>query len=442
MNRKFLYGLSFCGIAGAFWACGSGDILKPTPDDSYMTAEVEGLTIGVKTNIITKENCPLCFTDAPESSAAVKPASSVSTLQSSSTVLPPNPFVSSSSSSDDPIIIVSSSSVNPFPLTESSSSTENPLPIASSSSAGEIITPTPGGVGTCAPSPATVNRGDKVTWSFTKASTVTATAVMNSTFEWKMPDGNPASFEASGMGGLRVTATYATSGKHTATVTMKSEAGQNLVSCTPVQVNGAPITGCKCAASNAKLNLKGESIIDVVSAQSVEFAVTGCASTGANITTYTWTGATGSGAAASAAVAAKGDAVQPKVMVANDDNSEIEVACPLVTAIDSRIPDFELTGMTDKNGITFKPEGGKVAATITMNLEKDPNNQARKFACKVERGGSGDGRISGTVGSVKMAGGDYVASDALKAEETVGGYQLEILLDVGQNESVLCFVTN
>ena len=67
-------------------------------------------------------------------------------------------------------------------------------------------------------------------------------------------------------------------------------------------------------------------------------------SQGANITTYTWggLGVAGDGPTAAAVLAAKGDVVQPTLLVGNDDNTQQEVTCDAVKAIDSNIPDYEI----------------------------------------------------------------------------------------------------
>ncbi len=425
MKKKILFGVSLCGVAGAFWACGSGDIYKVNESDDYMDDIAEGTpAYGVKTDLLAT-NCPECVEAVSSSSKATPSATSSFT----------RPPVYSSYTSPVSSIVVNLSSSSSLGSLVSSTTVEE------SSSSMEIISG--GTAGTCVPDPAVVNRGDGVTWKFTRNSSVFPEPkdLVPCTFNWTFEGGSKPSVEITGVLGPTIKdISYAESGKHNTTLLLKTPAGQSYsVACSPVQVNGAAITGCLCAPTNAKKNLKGNYVVDVVEAQSVEYAVSGCASVGANIVDYVWTGATGEKNTASVAVAAKDDAVQPSVMVSNDDHSEIAVQCPLVTAIDSRIPDYELTGLGKENGITFKGEDGVVAATITMNLTKD--TQARKFACQVTRG-AGDGRISGTVGTVKISGGDYVTSNTIPMENTIGGYQLEVLLNIGQNESVLCFITN
>lgn len=432
MNKKILLGMSFGGIAGIFCACGSGDILKSSyelGDATMATVTSEDSTVyGVKTAVL-KENCPQCLEAAPSSS-------SVAVRSATSSFTPPPTMSSANTYAPSSSIVINLSS-DSGPLFGASSATLPP--VASSSSIS--VPATPGNeMGTCAPNPATVNRDEKVTWKFTRANGVAVGVITNAAFEWTLDGGTPATAAGSGVSGINVSnVTYAASGKHNASIVMKTTSGDYSIACSPVQVNGAPINGCVCAPTNATKNLKGNYTVDVVDVQSVEYSVTGCSSTGANITSYVWTGATGGAATAVAAVAAKGDVAQPTVMVANDDNSELAVQCPLVTAIDSRIPDYEFTGLGKEKGIVFKGEDGVVSATITMNLPKD--TQDRKFACQVTRG-AGDGRISGTVGSLKISGGDYVTSTSLPSASTVDGYKLEILLNVGDNESLLCFITN
>uniref|UniRef100_UPI003890D654 hypothetical protein n=1 Tax=Fibrobacter sp. TaxID=35828 RepID=UPI003890D654 len=196
--------------------------------------------------------------------------------------------------------------------------------------------------GTCKPSKTPINKGETVDWTFTRGAGLAPTNIMNASFDWYFEGAAPAEFSGTGTKGITAAGiTYSNSGKFGATLVVAKPSGAGAtLQCEPLQVNGAPITGCKCAATNATANLKGIYEVDIAEAQPVEYAVTGCSSMGANITSYTWMGATGDGTSASASIAAKGEAVRPTVTVTNDGNTEIQVECPQVVAIDSRLPDY------------------------------------------------------------------------------------------------------
>jgi hypothetical protein len=115
-----------------------------------------------------------------------------------------------------------------------------------------------------------------------------------------------------------------------------SESSSSGASSSSAEVVSAAITGCKCTATSET--------VDVTEGGVAAWTVTGCVSQGANITTYTWEGAgvTGEGTSATATLAAKGDVIQPTLVVGNDDNTLQDVTCPAVKAIDSNTPDYVL----------------------------------------------------------------------------------------------------
>ena len=127
MNKKIFAGLIACGIAASFWACGNGDILKPTVDDGTMSEKEVQPVFPVLQN-----NPDLC------------PACGISLVQSSSSSSKRTPIARSSSSRNTPkssssqIVIPSATSSSVPPVTESSSSI-GPTPVSSSSSV--IINP-------------------------------------------------------------------------------------------------------------------------------------------------------------------------------------------------------------------------------------------------------------------------------------------------------------
>ena len=221
---------------------------------------------------------------------------------------------------------------------ESSSSVKDES--SSSSSVKEVA-----GLGTCAPSVATTERGMPVEWKFTKGAWVNATTVMSAKFEWVFEGGTPSTAEQKGRFSSG-SVTYSTSGPKAAMVTIISAEGTEVIECSTLQVTGDPITGCKCEGTNISP--------DVSMGESAKWTVTGCTSA-SNIISYTWTGATadGTGWIATAPVSAKGEVVSGvSVTVSNTDNTSLVVACPDAKAIDSSVPDNVFTD--DRDGKTYK----------------------------------------------------------------------------------------
>jgi hypothetical protein len=416
MNQKLFFGIiCIASIAGIFVACGKGEINSFNADDQV--AE-----ISVKSSLDEQKSINACLADPvckADYEAAENPPSSAQIPSSSSSV---EPVISSSSISvpplsSSPIIIASSSSI----IIPPSSST---IVITSSSS---IITPEGGLAGTCSPSPAIAELGQSVTWSFNRDPSISVTQIMAATFDWVFEGASVETFSAKGATGITKAVSYTTSGPHT---TSLSTNGTAPIACTPVQVNGAKITGCKCLVDNASP--------DVAAGGEAIWTVSGCTST-ANITGYTWNGGElGAVETSSHVFTEKDETFAPTLSVSNDDNTVQVVACPAATAIDATKPDYEMTASGNTAGVTFE---GNVDATIVMNLPETWHNETTgtcTFACQVNRSG-GSGAISGTVDKVAITGSDYVTAK-IPITSTINGYALKLVVDVGTNAGVTCFV--
>lgn len=329
MQKKFIYGLAAAAFAGSlFVACGDGDVSGTTSDDDTSAFLNDSAYYGsLKDLAVTAcKDSPKCNANASE---IVEPTSSSAA---------DSPVTEPSSQSQAP---TSSASI-PTPLSSSSIPIVNLSSVAVSSSSAGVVTPTSSAAivddgtvnGTCAPVPATISKGGSTTWKFTilsPAGMAGMTKQQNAIFDWTMTGSTEGSFSAKGSaGGTAATATYAASGSFTATLTVDG----NKITCSPLQVNGAPITGCECAATAPT--------VDVASgAASATWTVSGCTTDG-KITGYTWTGATGTGETATATLSKKGDAIAPTVVVANDDNTQQEFKCAEVKAVDSSAPEYSV----------------------------------------------------------------------------------------------------
>jgi len=385
MNKKILVGTAALGIAASFWACGSGEIIKPDNDDNTMALEVpENPTLGITKDVMNATNCPNCFVGAPSSSSTKqqpRPQSSATIPGPTSTYVPP---VQQSSSSEFQINLSSSA---PYSYTPRSSSDPGPGPgpIVVSSSSETVIEASQ--AGTCAPDPtkATIDVGGSTTWKYTRGSGVAAASLLTAVFAWEFEGGTPPTANATGAGGMSQNVSYTTSGQHGAKLTLTIGASHYPITCSPVQVNGAKITGCKCTALNKKP--------DIAAGELGAWTVTGCSSTGHQIIGYEWpAGFTGDGAAATYAFTAKKQSQAPIVKVANDDNTVQNVQCDEVTAVDANDPDYVING------------------TATGTFTVGPGTYKMVYACKADQYDqrpivveAPSGAVSGTVGGVKFS---------------------------------------
>ena len=81
MNKKFYIGTLAIGIAASFWACGSGEIIKPNDFDGTMGfPDPEDPTMGIDVGAF-KAYCPECVAAVSSSSTAPKTQKSSSSRQ-------------------------------------------------------------------------------------------------------------------------------------------------------------------------------------------------------------------------------------------------------------------------------------------------------------------------------------------------------------------------
>ena len=405
MNKKIYVGLLTFGVAATFWACGSGDILKPNGADEIMKLtdpNAEGVgTMGVN-DVITRETCPDCFIGA--SAPVAVSSSSVRKRSSSSMVYPISSPVMSSSSFGG--INLSSSSSFVYKVSSSSSDIDRPPYQESSSSAAPSNT----GGGSCAPLKDVVAQGEAVIWQYTPGGNVKTTDILSAQLKWSTPGGTPESLEGKGAKFKNDTVSYATSGQHNASLALSTTRGSFNITCSPAHVNGATITGCKCT-TEAKS-------VDYNTTPDVVWTVTGC-STGAGLElSYEWEGAPGSTSFTKTFTAAT-DTYSPKLIVKNNDNSQETVPCQPVKITDG--PEFEIT-TTQGAGAIKLPKG-----TSSVVLSTDAYNNT--VFCNVSRDDSPSGALNGTVNKTAIKGSDYIAV-SMPAGTLVKGATLEFTLDV------------
>lgn len=376
MNKKLLAGVSFAVIAAAsFWACGEGNINQMSGEDEVMLRlyALDPATGGPSSELVTLKNdalasCkedPGCYVqyqaylngDEPieENPDPIDDPNQGQQQQNQNQ----NP---SSSASRDPFVIVDKP-------TSSATIIDNPDPVSSSSV--EIISDSE--IGTCAPEKSTINKGESVKWKFKANSNFVgfdAVEIAKADYVWTTTGGvDDGTQKTTSSGNI----TYAQSGQFAGSVSVTYKGANYPVTCSPLQVNGFPIT-CTCTAAGG----------DITDDQGVATWTAACQSQ-ANITGYTWDG-TDLGEAATTyqhVFEKKGELYTPKLSVANDDNTVQIVECPEVKATDASLPDYLFT-LEDAIQIPSKADQSlNVKSEGCMSIRGNWNNSGYNPTIKV-----------------------------------------------------------
>ena len=392
MNKKFYVGTLAFGVAASFWACGSGDILNPNNGDDIMGLPInyeDGVAADNSLNeaVMNSTNCPECFVSVQPSS------SSRGRVRSSSSV---NPGLSSSRYSS--AIVNSSSSI---PGYVSSSSTTNPPPSYSSSAVVVSSSSIPSGpisdIGTCHPDIATISKGGTATWVFDQDASISALKLLKAKFTWTFEGGTPPTIEVD---------------------------GAHVVPCSPLQVNGEPIS-CKCTGAGG----------DVTTDAGVATWTATCTST-ANIIDYEWDGvsAGATGTTGTHTFTKKGQSYAPVLRVSNDDNSVETVTCPAIIASDANIPDYKIETTQDK--VEFDKVG---EFTLVADLPQNWHNDATTCTL-VCQGGNSPYEL--TIDGIEVSGTNYQdIKGKMLVAHTVGKYPIPVkVTKIAAGETVSCGV--
>ncbi|MBR4785752.1 MAG: PKD domain-containing protein [Fibrobacter sp.] len=351
MNKKLLISLSSVAIAAGFWACGDGVVENMSGDDELLSAVFGTLDF---TNQIAhaKDTCAKVAACENEMAVAIGKAVELSSSEvaTSSETVPQSSVTQVSSS------IFKFSSIA-SPSYSSSSSTVAPPP--SSSSIAAPIT----GLGACGPTTGTVDLNAPATWSFTASEELKKDMnnLMSIKYAWSFPGGTP---ESSTDKTPKVT--YSTSGQKTATVKVTLNSGSGEVTCSPLNVNGAKITGCECTTAAPS--------VDFTSDPNVTWTVTGCKSTVTPLI-YEWDGgAPGSEASYTKTFTAAQNGYAPTLKVSHADNTIISVQCPAVKTTAG--PEYQLTvtgNQLPEKAVNVKNEGCIVVNGEWTNEYDKPN---------------------------------------------------------------------
>ena len=421
MNKKIFCGMITCGIAAGFWACGSGDIAKPTSDDELVSQMVANPTEKSFVNVagLTEADCPECFVGvAKSSSSAPKPKSS------SSSANPGTQTSSSSNGGNGGVIIKSSSSRAPLDLSSSSGGGTGPTQSSSS------VPVKPGNkTGSCAPTTAISELDTDVTWKYTRGESVLPNQLLEASYTWTFKDAVTPTVSVTGAAGVSQTVQYKKSGDHGATLALSIGASVYEIECSPVHINGAAIKGCTCAPEGVT------GAVNYLKTPDVVWKVSGC-STGAGLTlSYAWDGGVaGAETSFTKTFTAATTSAAPTLVVANDDNSLLEVACSPVKVTEGE----EFTIKTSQDKVVFTESG---SFAISANLPEGWHNtdtqcnvycqaQSPNFTVTID-----EIELSG-----KVSGQNYVTKGGMPVAHTVGGYTIPVTVEIAAGDTVTCGV--
>ena len=407
MNKKLIAGISLAAIAGAtFWACGEGSVSKWNSDDAALEfqytgdAEAEAIKKEGLDNCLADDYCKMEYADYFANPDGDTPEDTQSSDANGNTGT--NPGQSSSSIKGN----------NPFDIVDGTSSSsaaridDNPQGDQSSSSV-EVIK----GLGMCEPVTTPIDTGTGSTkWKFTPnlGSGYTAIDFAKASYAWNFGAGATPATDATPSTSVAVS--YANSGVATASVTVTIGGASETVTCKPLQVNGDPITGCKCAP----VGVTGS--VDYTATPDVTWSVTGCTSASTPLT-YNWNGTDGAETFTNSFTAATAS-YAPTLKVGNADNTVIDVPCSAVKVTEGA--EFTIKTAGDQGAVKL-PEG---TSLVVLAVDGWSNT----FFCKVERADSPTGSLSITVNEESFSGGDYI-SQKLTGVQLKSGNSVSVTLD-------------
>lgn len=400
MNKKLIAGILFAVVAGAsFWACGEGDVSKWNSDDDaikYLVAadaEAEALKKEGLDNCLADEYCKMEYAEYFANPNGDTPDDIPSSNDNGNSGT--NPGQSSSSIGNH----------NPFDIVDASSSSiarrdDDPLGDQSSSSVEEPLT----GLGKCEPVTTPIDKNTGSTkWTFTPNLNAGYTAIdfAKATYAWNFGAG--ATPATDGTPSTSAAVSYANSGTATASVTVTIGGGSETIQCKPLQVNGDPITGCKCAP----VGVTGS--VDYTTTPDVTWSVTGCTSASTPLT-YNWNGTDGAETFTNSFTAATAS-YAPTLKVGNADNTVIDVPCSAVKVTEGA--EYTIKNNTDAGKISLPGEG-------TYNVVIAFACQNKTFFCN----GVG-GPVGGSVNDVPMKS-DWYTTAALTDADCTGSASVSV----------------
>ena len=398
MKKKLIASISaVAAVSASFWACGDGNINPMLdPGDTQFNYMDENEFASVRDDALQScRNDIGCYMhykayldgDEPIEEPVVNSSDDSGSNQN------PNPVFSSSSRGE--VIIVtnpSSSSVLVF----------NPDPVSSSS--GIEIVPV-SGLGSCKAASASISKGQSVAWKFTPNGSNTKYTAMQfaSQADYKWNFGGLAD-DGSGVRATSGKVTYMNSGVANASVTVTMPDGASeVINCTPLQVDGDPITGCKCAP----VGVTGS--VNFLETPDVSWTVSGCVSA-SEVNSYTWDGTPGE-ATFTKTFTAEAKSYAPTLKVGNADKTVVDVTCSAVKVTEGA--EYTIKDNTDAGKISL-PAAGTYNVVIAFAC------QNRTFFCN----GVG-GPVGGSVNGTTMKS-DWYTTAALTAADCTGSATVSV----------------
>ena len=247
------------------------------------------------------------------------------------------------------------------------------LDVDFSSSSTKVTTVPVTGLGSCQPVTPVINKGESTKWKFSAnvASDRNAFDFVKATYAWNFGAGATPATDATS--GTSAAISYANSGVAVASVTVTMPDGSfETVQCEPLQVNGDPITGCKCDP----VGVTGS--VDYTATPDVTWSVTGCM-TASTPLTYYWNGADGSESFTYSFTAATAS-YAPTLKVGNADNSIIDVTCSAVKVTEG--PEYEIA-VRGSDGEIDLPMG---ISMVHLNIPKNEFFNNCMIRCKSDNG--------------------------------------------------------
>lgn len=184
-------------------------------------------------------------------------------------------------------------------------------------------------LGVCQPETNPIDKGESVRWRFSAnlSSGYKPIDFAKATYEWFFEDGAPSSDQTPS---ASTPVTYTKTGLTQASLVININGAVGMISCSPLQVNGDPIS-CECTATGGDITKDGGKAVWAASCTSLS-PITGYVwegiDFGAEVTTF------------SHSFSAKGDTFAPTLVVGNSDNTVQTVTCPTVVATDASVPDY------------------------------------------------------------------------------------------------------
>ena len=358
------------GFASMFFACGEDSLIQDVNDGKV--AE-DSKNLDSDDPEIADDSDSVKSSSSKNKSSSSKAKSDASEDVSTSSKTKSSSSKKSDDSSDEDDVVVKNSS-------SSKAKSSSSLTIVDVSSSSTVIAGPENSLGTCGPDENPIDKGGSTTWSFKpNASSISGYEPMQlatATYTWTFGDVDAVSL-GGGVSAVSDDMRYSTSGKKNAsvTVTMKDGSAAGTLDCTPLQVNGDPIT-CTCTGAGG----------DITRDMGVATWTASCVS-GSEINGYTWNGKVSDSPTYTHTFVEKGESHKPTLSVSNVDNTVQTVTCSEVVATDASKPDYviEIERDGSHRKIDSIPSGACV--TVTGEWNNDGWLPDLRMTCEIKCNG-------------------------------------------------------